>query len=54
MVEYDPAGQIVWAHEDPYQHHDARRLKDGAVYAAFTEFSAAEKAAVQAARLGQI
>ena len=47
MVEYDAAGQIVWTHEDPYQHHDARRLADGAVYAAFTEFTEAEKAAVK-------
>ncbi len=37
MSEYAPDGTLVWQHDDPYQHHDARRLSDGAVYAAFTE-----------------
>lgn len=44
--EYDPKGRVVWSHDDPYQHHDARRLEDGAIYAAFSELSAAERVAV--------
>lgn len=46
MVEYAPDGRIVWEHDDPYQHHDCRRLADGAIYAAFTELSEAERAAI--------
>lgn len=37
MSEYDPGGGLVWRHDDPYQHHDCRRLPNGAVYAAFAE-----------------
>jgi len=47
MREYDKAGQVVWSHDDPYQHHDARRLPEGAVYAAFTDLSDAEKARIR-------
>lgn len=47
MTEYAPDGTVIWRHEDPYQHHDARRLADGAIYAAFTELTEAEKAEVQ-------
>jgi len=36
VTEYEPNGNVVWTHIDPYQHHDVRRLSDGAVYAAFT------------------
>lgn len=39
MREYDWQGNIVWEHLDPYQHHDVRRLKGGAVYAAYTDIS---------------
>lgn len=46
LAEYDASGRVVWSHADPYQHHDARRLKEGAVYAAFSELSEAEKRAV--------
>ncbi len=46
LCEYDRDGRLVWSHVDPYQHHDARRLDKGAVYAAFTELSARQKAAV--------
>ena len=37
ISEYAPDGTLLWQHNDPYQHHDARRLDDGAIYAAFTE-----------------
>ena len=47
MAEYDRDGTLVWEHEDPYQHHDARRLADGAIYAAFTDLDDAEKAAIR-------
>ncbi|MEM8979501.1 MAG: arylsulfotransferase family protein [Pseudomonadota bacterium] len=47
MSEYGPDGTLIWRHEDPYQHHDARRLGDGVVYAAFTELSDSEKARVK-------
>ena len=43
LCEYAPDGALVWSHEDPYQHHDARRLPQGAVYAAFSELTDAEK-----------
>lgn len=46
MREYDWQGNIVWEHVDPYQHHDARRLKDGAVYLAYTEMSREDQARV--------
>ena len=46
LAEYDASGGVVWSHMDPYQHHDARRLGEGAVYAAFSELSEAEKRAV--------
>jgi len=47
MSEYTPQGELVWRHEDPYQHHDARRLADGVVYAAFTELSDVTKAGIK-------
>jgi len=37
LSEYAPDGGLLWRHDDPYQHHDARRLDEGAVYAAFTD-----------------
>ena len=46
LCEYTPDGALVWRHEDPYQHHDARRLPEGAVYAAFSELTESEKQAV--------
>ncbi len=46
LTEYAFDGRRVWSHDDPYQHHDARRLTDGAIYAAFTELSHADKALV--------
>ncbi len=46
MSEYTPRGELVWRHEDPYQHHDTRRLSDGAVYATFTELNDAAKAGI--------
>lgn len=48
MREYDWDGNVVSEHLDPYQHHDARRLKNGGtVYLAFTEMSAEEVAQVK-------
>lgn len=47
MVEYDAAGRVIWSHEDPWQHHDARRLADGAVYAAFCELEPKEQSQIQ-------
>lgn len=47
MSEYAPDGTLVWRHEDPWQHHDARRLANGAVYATFTDLDAAGKAAIR-------
>ena len=33
MQELDWAGNVVWEHRDPYQHHDARRTESGgAIY----------------------
>ncbi len=46
MREYDWNGKVVWEHVDPWQHHDARRLPDGAVYAAYTSMSAQEEARI--------
>ena len=46
MREYDWQGNVVWEHVDPYQHHDARRLKDGAVYLAYSEMSEEDQARV--------
>ena len=43
MSEYDKNGKLVWRHDDLYQHHDARRLHDGAIYAAFSELSDNQK-----------
>jgi len=37
LSEYDKNSQLVWQHDDPYQHHDCRRLPNGAIYAAFSE-----------------
>jgi len=50
MSEYAPDGSLLWRHDDPYQHHDARRLDNGAIYAAFTELSDAEKASIKGGR----
>ena len=47
MSEYSPDGTLLWTHDDPFQHHDTRRLADGAIYAAFTELSEAEKAEIK-------
>ena len=47
MSEYTPTGELVWRHEDPYQHHDTRRLPDGAINAAFTEIPDSTKAAIK-------
>lgn len=52
LSEYAHDGSLIWRHEDPYQHHDARRLDDGAVYAAFTELTDDEKAAIPGGVLG--
>ena len=46
MSTYAPDGTLLWRHIDPWQHHDARRLNDGAIYAAFADLSAEEKAAI--------
>lgn len=46
MSEYAPDGTLLWRHEDPYQHHDARRLSGGAIYAAFSELNDVEKAEI--------
>ena len=44
MRQYDWKGNLVWEHYDPYQHHDARRLKNGgAVYLAYTEVGEEEQ-----------
>jgi len=47
MSEYDRDGRLVWSHKDPWQHHDARRLETGAIYAAFTELADAEKSSIK-------
>ena len=47
MSEYAPDGTLVWRHDDPWQHHDARRLEDGAIYAAFTPLDDRTKAAIR-------
>lgn len=48
LREYDWDGNLVWEHYDPYQHHDGRKLDTGgAIYAAYTEMSAAEQAQVR-------
>jgi len=47
MSEYSAQGELVWRHEDPYQHHDARRLDNGAVYASFTELDQATKDSIK-------
>lgn len=47
LSEYAPDGAQVWTHDDPYQHHDARRLPEGAIYAAFTELDDTGKKAVR-------
>ena len=51
LSEYAPDGTLLWRHDDPYQHHDARRLRTrhlrtGAIYAAFTELSETQKASI--------
>ncbi len=46
MREYDWDGNVVWEHVDPWQHHDARRLGDGAIYAAYTPMSSSEQARI--------
>lgn len=47
MREYDWDGNIVWEHEDPSQHHDARRLSGGGtVYLANVPLSEKERKAV--------
>ncbi|MBD3666290.1 arylsulfotransferase family protein [Sulfitobacter aestuariivivens] len=45
---YDWNGTVIWQHEDPGQHHDARMLADGgAVYLANVPLSEADQAAVK-------
>lgn len=46
MSVYAPDGALLWRHIDHWQHHDARRLEDGAIYAAFTDWDARAKAAI--------
>ena len=52
ISEYAPDGTLLWRHDDPYQHHDARRLDDGAIYAAFTDISAETKAKIRGGLAG--
>lgn len=48
MREYDWNSNIVWEHQDLYQHHDARRLANGGTaYLAFSELSAEEQSLVR-------
>lgn len=48
ICEYDWDGNLVWQHEDPGQHHDARRLDNGdTIYLANVPLSDAERAAVK-------
>ena len=47
ISEYDWDGNLLWRHEDPGQHHDARRLADGAVYLANVPLSEDQKAQVK-------
>ena len=45
---YDWDGALVWQHEDPGQHHDARALAEGgAIYLANVPLSPADQMAVQ-------
>lgn len=38
MREYNIDSEVVWEHHDPYQHHDAARLRGGgAAYLAYTD-----------------
>ncbi|MAV88689.1 MAG: aryl sulfotransferase [Rhodospirillaceae bacterium] len=38
LVEYDWDGKIIWEHNDPLQHHDFRRKKNGnTIYAAWVK-----------------
>ena len=46
LSEYDAHSKLLWRHDDPYQHHDARRLEQGAVYAAFTDIPDETKAQI--------
>ena len=52
LSEYDHAGNLLWRHDDPYQHHDARRLENGAIYAAFSELDDELKGQVAGGRSG--
>jgi len=52
LSEYAPDGTLLWRHDDPFQHHDARRLADGAVYAAFTDIPADVKAGIRGGLAG--
>lgn len=47
ISDYAPDNRLAWRHIDPYQHHDARRLEDGAIYSAFCDLNDAEKSAIQ-------
>lgn len=48
LVELDWDGNVVWSHEDPFQHHDLRRLPNGnTLYIAWDPLSAEEAARVQ-------
>lgn len=52
LSEYDAAGTLLWRHIDPYQHHDARRLPQGAIYAAFTELNEQTKSRIPGGAAG--
>jgi hypothetical protein len=48
MREYDWAGNVVFEHIDPWQHHDARRLANGnTVYLAFTDLNEQQRAEIK-------
>ena len=47
MREYDRSSTIVWEHCDPYQHHDAQRLRaGGAAYLAYTDIDEDQRSAI--------
>ncbi|MBX2837727.1 MAG: arylsulfotransferase family protein [Gammaproteobacteria bacterium] len=48
MREYDWSGNLVFEFQDPWQHHDARRLSNGhIVYLAFTPLQQDEQAKIK-------
>ncbi len=46
MSTYAADSSLLWRHVDPWQHHDARRLKDGVVYSAFADWGPDSKAKI--------